>query len=144
MCGNAPTERASDAGTAVALDFRAGTTIATLVVGTEPEGVAVSPNGRWTYLTLETSTSVSVIDTRPDWIEANLLVEMLPPAVAWAPDGSRAFVTNETSGKLSETDGRTHGLSSTVTIDGGWGKPAGSLSRRGGCVSIASERSYGS
>jgi len=37
--------------------------IATLVVGIEPEGVRISHDGRWVYVTAETSNTVLVIDT---------------------------------------------------------------------------------
>ena len=36
-----------DAGTATAFDIRRNAKLATLVVGIEPEGVAISPDGRW-------------------------------------------------------------------------------------------------
>ena len=39
---------------------------------TEPEGVAVSADGRWVYVTAETSNSVSVIDTRTNKVVATI------------------------------------------------------------------------
>src|SRR5256885_8861907 len=110
---------------AVALDLRSGRTLATLVVGIEPEGVAISPSGRWVYVTAETSNSVSVIDTRKKSVVSNFLVDVRPRAAAWAPDGARAYVTNEISGTLAVIDGRTHELISSIPIDAAQGKPVG-------------------
>jgi YVTN family beta-propeller protein len=60
-----------DAGSASATDIRSGKVVATMVVGIEPEGVSVSPNGRWAYVTAETSNSVSIIDTRSNKVVSN-------------------------------------------------------------------------
>lgn len=61
--------------------------IATLIVGIEPEGVALSPDGRWVYVTAETSNTVSVIDTRASQVVASFLVDPRPRAAA-LPHGS--------------------------------------------------------
>jgi len=52
-----------DAGTATVTDIRKNKVISSLIVGIEPEGVALSPDGRWVYVTAETSNTVSVIET---------------------------------------------------------------------------------
>ena len=52
----------------------------TYIVGIEPEGVAASPDGRWVYVTAETSNTVSVIDTRLGKVVASFLVDVRP---AW-------------------------------------------------------------
>src|SRR5437867_825461 len=110
---------------AVALDRRSGRTLATLVVGIEPEGVAVSPDGRWVYVTAETSNSVSVLDTKRNAVLSNFLVDVRPRAAAWAPDGAPAYVSNEISAMLAVIAGRTHELISSIPIDGASGRPVG-------------------
>ena len=65
---------------------------ALVINAVEPEGVGVSPDGRWVYVTSETSNSVSIIDVRTNKVVANLLVDLRPRAVAFTPDGSRAIV----------------------------------------------------
>ena len=102
-----------------------GKTLATFVVGIEPEGVAISPNGPWAYVTAETSNSVSVIDTKKDSVVSSFLVDVRPRAVAWAPDGARVYVSNEISGTVAVIDRRTHELISTIPTDGASGKPVG-------------------
>lgn len=62
-----------DANTASVADLRTGRVIATLVVGLEPEGVTLSPDGRWVYVTAESSSTVSVIDTR-----TNRVIKTIP------------------------------------------------------------------
>src|SRR5204862_570562 len=111
--------------TAVALVLRRRRTVATLIVGIEPEGVAIGPSGRWLYVTAETSNSVSVIDTKTDSVVSNILVDVRPRAAAWSPDGARVYVSNEISGTLAVIDGRTHALISSIPIDGAQGKPVG-------------------
>ncbi|MEE9123120.1 MAG: hypothetical protein V3U14_01315, partial [candidate division NC10 bacterium] len=41
-------------------------------VGVEPEGVAVSPDGKWVYISSETSHTISVIDTATDKVVGTL------------------------------------------------------------------------
>src|ERR1043165_7466707 len=48
-----------DAGTASITDIKANRVIASMPVGLEPEGAAISPDGRWVYITSESSSSVS-------------------------------------------------------------------------------------
>src|SRR4029453_15678497 len=102
-----------------------GKVIASLIVGIEPEGVAVSPDGRWVYVTAETSNTVSVIDTRANRVVASFLGDGPPRGGAFSPEGSRAYVTNEISGTLSVIDARRHEVLSTVELEGGEGKPVG-------------------
>jgi YVTN family beta-propeller protein len=98
--------------------------LATLVVGIEPKGVAASPDGRWIYVTAETSNTVSVIDAAPTgwWPTSS-------PTCARAPPPSRrtapAYVTNEVSGTLVVVDTRTHQVLRSVELERGEGKPVG-------------------
>lgn len=55
----------------------------------------MSPNGRWVYVTSESSSTVSVIDTLTNKLKTTFPVGARPRAAAFTPDGLRAFVTAE-------------------------------------------------
>src|SRR5208283_2426515 len=65
----------------------ANTVIATITVGTEPDGVAVTPNGDYVYVTNSGSDSVSVISTASNSVTATIPVGGYPVGVAVTPDG---------------------------------------------------------
>ena len=69
-------------------------TIATVRVGTLPDGVTVSPDGSHAYVANGNGNSVSVIDTATNTVAATIPVGAAPWGVAFSPDGSHAYVTN--------------------------------------------------
>jgi YVTN family beta-propeller protein len=78
------------------------TVVATIDVGDSPEGVAVTPDGRFVYVTNSISDNVSVIDTSNNSVETIVLASnSLPRGVAVSPKGLTAFVSNSLSGTLS-------------------------------------------
>lgn len=88
----------------------------TVIVGIEPEGVTISPDGRWVYVTAETSNTVSVIDTQSNDVVATFLVGARPRDSAFSPDGSRAYVTAELGRTLSVIDTQTHTVIRTIDL----------------------------
>jgi YVTN family beta-propeller protein len=48
---------------------------ARIPVELRPRGIQISPDGRWVYVTAETSNTVSVIDTRTNDVVASFLVD---------------------------------------------------------------------
>ena len=56
-------------------------------VGREPEGVGITPDGRWVLVTNESDNSVSVIDTGTLKIVKSVQVGKRPRDVAFTPDG---------------------------------------------------------
>ena len=75
-----------DAGNASIIDPISGKVLASLVVGPEPEAVTVSPDGRWVYVTGETSNTISVIDMRTEKVVTTFLVDARP---RWFREGMR-------------------------------------------------------
>ena len=73
-----------------------------------PRGSPSSPDGRWVYVTAETSNTVSVIDTPCTQVVASFLVDPRPRAAAFSPDGKRAYVTAEIGGTVSVVDAAGH------------------------------------
>src|ERR1044072_9179792 len=84
-----------DAGTASITDVKANRVIASMPVGLEPEGAAISPDGRWVYITSESSSSVTVIDTRTNQPVKTFLVGARPREAIFTRDGTRAYVSAE-------------------------------------------------
>jgi YVTN family beta-propeller protein len=68
--------------------------IATVTVGSGPQGLAVTPNGNEVYVANYLASTVSVISTASDSVIATVALGSLygPTDVAIAPDGATAFI----------------------------------------------------
>jgi YVTN family beta-propeller protein len=84
-----------DAATATVLDVKSGKIVARVPVGKEPEGVRVSPDGRWTLVTNESDNSISVIDTKTLKEVKHIVVGKRPRDLAFTPDSKFAYVSGE-------------------------------------------------
>ena len=76
------------------IDTATNTVVATVPVGTNPIGVAITPDGKHAYVTNFTSNNVSVIDTATNTVVATVPVGNNPVGVAVTPDGKHAYVAN--------------------------------------------------
>jgi YVTN family beta-propeller protein len=84
-------------GTVSVIDTATNTVVATVPVGVQPEGVAVTPDGKHAYVTNFTGLAigtVSVIDTATNTVVATVPVGYGPTGVAVTPDGKHAYVAN--------------------------------------------------
>ncbi len=63
-------------------------------VGSLPVGVAVTPDGRYAYITNNGSNTISVIDTALHEVVGSLNVAPGPAGVASTPDGKQVYVTS--------------------------------------------------
>ncbi|MEW6618388.1 MAG: cytochrome D1 domain-containing protein [bacterium] len=81
---------------------------APIPVGTNPDGVAITPDGRYAYVTNRSSHNVSVIDTSTNQVVGTIPVGSSPLGVAITPDGRYAYVTNEVSANVSVIDTSTN------------------------------------
>ena len=77
------------------VDVASGAVVGRVPVGREPEGVGITPDGRWVLVTNESDNSVSVIDTRTLKIVKSVQVGKRPRDVAFTPDGRAAYVSGE-------------------------------------------------
>lgn len=68
-----------------------GTAIRSDVIGGAPTGLAVSPDGKWVYISDHTNGKVIRIDTGT-WQTAEVTVGRNPTSVAVSPDGSQLYV----------------------------------------------------
>jgi len=68
---------------------------------TGPDGVAVTPNGAYAYVTNNAGTTVSVINTATNTVTTTITVGSNPSGVAITPNGANAYVTNYGSNTVS-------------------------------------------
>jgi YVTN family beta-propeller protein len=87
---------------------------ATIDIGREPRGVAVSPDGRKLYVTFH--DNVSVIDAATN--DQNLIFDggHRPVGVAVSPDGSKFYVANEGSDTVSALATATNAVIATIPV----------------------------
>lgn len=114
-----------DTNKAVILDARTGGVVAQVDVGDEPEGVAVSPDGRFAYVTAESADMVDVIDLARDARLREVKVGSRPRSVLFSADGSRAYVTGEGDRSLTVLDGRDHAVVGRLVFPNPDYKPMG-------------------
>ena len=66
----------------------------TFRVGTSPQAGAVTPDGKFAYVTNVGSKTISVVDLATNAVVADIPIDAGPPVyVAFTPDGSRAYVS---------------------------------------------------
>ncbi len=98
------------------IDIATNTVVATVPVGTNPQGVAVNPAGTRVYVANFGSNNVSVINTATNTVVATVLVGTNPWGVAINPAGTRVYVTNQSS-TISVIDATSNTLLATVPVD---------------------------
>jgi YVTN family beta-propeller protein len=64
-------------------------------VGTEPEGVRASPNGRWVVVTNETGNSITLVDAKSFAVLDTIGVGQRPRDVAFTPDSATIYISAE-------------------------------------------------
>jgi YVTN family beta-propeller protein len=89
-----------DSATATVLDLKTGRIVARVPVGKEPEGVRVSPDGRWVLVTNESDNSISIIDAKTLKVVKSVTVGKRPRDIAFTPDGKTAYVSGEFDSSL--------------------------------------------
>ncbi|HEV2676079.1 MAG TPA: beta-propeller fold lactonase family protein [Aliidongia sp.] len=107
------------------VDVPSGTVIGAVPVDSEPQGVAVAPNGTTAYVA-SLFGGVSVIDAAqfPQTVTATIATGTFPPGVALSPDGTRAYVTNglTSTPEVSFIDTSNNTVTASVAVPG---TPAG-------------------
>ena len=81
------------------IDTKTNTVVGSpLPLGSNPRGVAVTPDGRFAYVTNSGGTTVSVIDPATNTVVGSPIpVQSQPTQIAVTPDGRFAYVTNQNS-----------------------------------------------
>jgi YVTN family beta-propeller protein len=113
------------------IDTQTNTIIATVSVGSYPEGVVVNPTGTRVYVANFLSSTVSVIDTATHLIIDTIPVRLRPYDVVMNSTGTRVYVTYDAenedgrvTGNLSVVDTKTNTVIAEV-----WGEESETPSR---------------
>ncbi|HEY6347720.1 MAG TPA: YncE family protein [Bryobacteraceae bacterium] len=85
------------------IDTSNNTVIATVMVGTQPQGIAVTPDGASVYVA-NCGGDVWVIDTASNKVATKFLAGACPTGVAITPDGTRAYVTLDNANSVAVID----------------------------------------
>jgi len=118
-----PSASTVSSGQAAAVTAVDPTMIATVNVGANPWGVAVSPNGSRAYVNNATDGTVSVIDTASNTTITTIKVGAYPWGVAVSPNGSRAYAS-ASDGTVSVIDTASNTTIKTINVGGNLGKVA--------------------
>jgi len=89
-----------DSATATVLDTKTGKIVTRVPVWKEPEGVRVSPDGKYVLVTNESDNSVSIIDTKTLREVKHVVVGKRPRDAAFTPDGKTAYLSGEFDNSL--------------------------------------------
>ena len=98
------------------LDTASNTVVATVPVGSDPHGVAVTPDGAFVYITNRGSNTVSVIASASNTVVATVPVGNNPRGVAVTPDGAFVYVANGFSHTVSVIASATNTVLATVPV----------------------------
>jgi PQQ-dependent catabolism-associated beta-propeller protein len=85
--------------------------------GTDPECVAVAPDGRRLYLSNEDAGTASIVDVNNGSTRATLVVGTEPEGVTASPDGKWVYVTAETSNVVTVIDAKTEQVAANILVD---------------------------
>jgi PQQ-dependent catabolism-associated beta-propeller protein len=86
-------------------------------VGVEPEGMAVSHDGRLVLCTSETTSMLHVIDAASLELTDNVLVDTRPRWAVVSPDGARFWVSSEIRGTVTVLDAATREVLGSLVFD---------------------------
>ncbi len=102
------------------IDTATNNITATIPVGIDPFGVAVTQDGSKVYVANNISNTVSVIDTSTNNVTATVPVGNHPFGVAVTPDGTKVYVANKFDNTTSVIDTVTNTVISTVPVVGSY------------------------
>jgi YVTN family beta-propeller protein len=97
----------------------AGAVFSTVAVGSNPSGVAVSPDGSHIYVANHNGGTVSVIATATNTVTATVVVGSGPEGVAVTPDGTHVYVTNFSDSTVSVIATARNTVTATVAVGSG-------------------------
>jgi PQQ-dependent catabolism-associated beta-propeller protein len=86
-------------------------------VGVEPEGLAISPDGKTLVNTSETTNMAHFIDTETYQITDNVLVDQRPRAADFTRDGAEIWVTSEIGGTVAVIDNAAREVTHKIAFE---------------------------
>jgi YVTN family beta-propeller protein len=88
--------------------------VSRVAVGRDPEGLTLSPDGRFLWVANHGDGTVMVLDTASDRVVDTLATGRGPESVAFTPDGRRALVSNSLGNDVAVFDAGTRRLVARV------------------------------
>src|SRR5258707_11473058 len=82
------------------------TVVQTIPVASNPFGVAVTPNGKFAYVSSQSGV-LTVIDTTTNSVAKTFLLGGAPFGLAFSPDGTKLYVTNPGYSQVTIVDPNT-------------------------------------
>jgi YVTN family beta-propeller protein len=90
--------------------------VATVRVGSQPDGIVVSPDSRFVYVANWDSDTVSVISAERKKVVFTIPVGNCPTSVAVSPDGRNVYVANYCDNTVSVIDINYHKVVATISV----------------------------
>ena len=97
---------------------RAESKVVQIPVGKEPEGIALSPDGKTLWIGHRAAGLISVIDTATNKVTGTLTAGQMPLRLSYAPDGKRVYAVNPQEGAVVVFDAATRKEVGRINIDG--------------------------
>ena len=98
------------------MDTSNNTIIKTININGSPRDIAISPDGKYAYVTNNTGNKVAVIDTGSYNVLTQVPVDISPAGIAITPDGKRVYVANNGGSTVSVIDTTTNTVIKTVNV----------------------------
>jgi YVTN family beta-propeller protein len=87
-----------------------------IMVGKEPQDIAITPNGQTAYVANEASASVTPIEVATNKAGAEIKVGSNPRGIAIAPNGQTAYVTNAGSNSVTPIELATNKAGTEIKV----------------------------
>ena len=108
----------------VVVDVAGGAVKTKIPVGTDPQGLAVRPDGKVVYLATHGADEVSAIDPKAGKLIGRIDAGSRPQAVLYAPRGDTAFVIDEGNPIITIVDAQKNMFKAQFVLQGLPQKPA--------------------
>jgi YVTN family beta-propeller protein len=95
------------------------TVIATVTVGSAPQGIVVTPNTDFVYVANAGSLTISEIETKTHAVVLTVPLSYSPGALAITPDGSTLYVANYYDSSVSVVDTTSNTVTTTLPLSEG-------------------------
>jgi len=107
----------TNSNTVTPIDVATNTPGSPIPVGTNPRGIAVTPDGKIAYVTNQGSGTVTPINVATNAPGSPIFVGNTPSGVAVTPDDKTAYVTNNGSNTVTPIDVATNTPGTPIPID---------------------------
>ena len=107
-----------------------------ILVGTNPDGLAITLNNKYIYVINTISNTVSVISTSSNSVVSTISVGINPYGVAITPNGQYVYVTNTGSSSVSVISASSNSVIATIPVVSGPGPTGVAITPNGQYVYV--------